>query len=70
MTREFIRSLTPEELIVVHDQGLCGRGHQQWDSPLAQEATETIRLYDIEAENGAAEWLYGEGQMEGEYYDD
>jgi hypothetical protein len=70
MTREFIRSLTTEELIVVHDQGLCGRGRQQRDSPPAQEATETIRVFDTEAENEAAEWMYGEAQMEGEYYDD
>ncbi len=59
-TREFTRSLNMEELIVVHDQGLCGRGRQKSDSPPAQEATETIRLYDTEAENEAVEWLYGE----------
>jgi hypothetical protein len=68
MTREFIRSLTTEELIVVHDQGLCGRKPRA--SPPAQQATETIRLYDTEAENEAAEWQHGEGQMEGEYFDD
>jgi hypothetical protein len=68
-TRELIRSLTTEELNIVHDQGLRGRGRQKWDSPPAQEATETIRLYDTEAENEAVEWLYGEGQTEGEYYD-
>jgi hypothetical protein len=60
MTREFIRGLTTEELLVVHDQGLCGRKPQ---SSLTQAATETIRLYDTEA----AEWQHGEGQMEGEY---
>jgi hypothetical protein len=72
MTREFIRSLTTEELIVVHDQGLCGIGRKEKEkvSPPAQEAIETIRLYDTEAENEAAEWLHGEGQMEGEYFDD
>jgi hypothetical protein len=70
MTREFIRSLTTEELIVVHDQGLCGIGRKEKVSPPAQEAIETIRLYDTEAENEAAEWLHGEGQMEGEYFDD
>jgi hypothetical protein len=72
MTREFIRSLTTEELIVVHDQGLCGIGRKDKEkvSPPAQEAIETIRLYDTEAENEAAEWLHGEGQMEGEYFDD
>jgi hypothetical protein len=53
MTREFIRSLTTEELIVVHNQGLCSIGRNQWVSPPAQEATETIRLYDMEAENKA-----------------
>jgi hypothetical protein len=70
MTREFIRSLTTEELIVVHDQGLCGIGRKEWDSMPAQEAIETLRQYDTEAENEAAEWLHGEGQMEGEYFDD
>ncbi len=67
MTREFIRGLTTEELIVVHDQGLWGRKPQT--SP-TQAATETIRLYDTEAENEATEWQHGEGQMEGEYFDD
>jgi hypothetical protein len=46
MTREFIRSLTTEELIVVHDQGLCGIGRKEWASMPAQEAIETIRQYD------------------------
>ena len=66
MTREFIRGLNTEELIVVHDQGLCGL------KPRAslQAATETIRVYDTEAENEAAEWRYGEGHMDGEYFDD
>ena len=45
MTREFIRGLTTEELIVVHDQGLCGRKPQA--SP-TQAAIETIRLYMIQ----------------------
>jgi hypothetical protein len=59
-------------LIVVHDQGLCsiGRKDKEKVSPPAQEAIETIRLYDTEAENEAAKWLHGEGQMEGEYFDD
>jgi hypothetical protein len=74
MTREFIRSLTTEELIVVHDQGLCSIGRKEKASPPAQEAIETIRLYDMEAENEAeneaAEWLHGEGQIENEYFDD
>ncbi len=70
MTREFIRSLTTEKLIVVHDLGLCGIGRKERASPPAQEATETIRLYNTEAENEAAKWLQGEGQMEGEYFDD
>jgi HD-GYP domain-containing protein (c-di-GMP phosphodiesterase class II) len=66
MTREFIRGLNTEELIVVHDQGLCGL------KPRAslQAATETVRVYDTEAENEAAEWRYGEGHMDGEYFDD
>jgi hypothetical protein len=66
MTREFIRGLNTEELIVVHDQGLCGL------KPRAslQAVTETVRVYDTEAENEAAEWQYGEGQMDGEYFDD
>ncbi len=67
MTREFIRGLTTEELIVVHDQCLCGRKPQA--SP-TQAAIETIRLYGTEAKNEAAEWQHGEGQMEGEYFDD
>ncbi len=49
---------------MVHDQGLCGRKPQA--SP-TQAAIETIRLYDTEAENEAAEWQHGEGQMDGEY---
>ncbi len=70
MTREFIRSLTTEELIVVHDQGLCSIGRKKKASPPAQEAIETIRLYDMEAENEAAVWLHGEGQIENECFDD
>jgi hypothetical protein len=27
-------------------------------------------VYDTEAENEAAEWRYGEGHMDGEYFDD
>jgi hypothetical protein len=50
-TREFIRGLTTEELIVVHDQGLCSISRKLRASPPAQEVTETIRLYDMEAGN-------------------
>ncbi len=70
MTREFIRSLTTKELIVVRDQGLCCHGYQQRVSLPAQEATETIRLYDMEAKNEVDNWQHGEGQMEGKYDDE
>jgi hypothetical protein len=34
------------------------------------EATETIRLYDMEAKNEIDAWQHGEGQMEGKYDDE
>ncbi len=43
---------------------------RNFSNMLMQHFHQAIRLYDTEAENEAAEWQHGEGQMEGEYFDD
>ena len=72
MTREFIRSITAEEICVVHDVGLSGLNgrrinFQEQQGDMETEAIETVRLRDTEAENEEEEMARGEQQHEEDF---